>query len=140
MTSEAGEYPEHEKLRAVQPMSHGNVPRRASHSQVCVWPGTVVGPGKVADFESFMRTDLGARVQYLEEITTGPGKGGPGGRTDVFFAVHEDDVVRFAIARLRLGVMSWVEDAIADINGGCVLYPDRVRAYCTWDAGGDEDA
>lgn len=108
-----------------------NVERREGFSQVCVWEGVVVAESEVEDFLAFIRDELGARAQYLESLTTGPGKGGPGGRTDVLFSVHEDDIGTFAIRRLRAGVR-WIEDVFA--NGGDVLYPPRVLEYATWNA------
>jgi len=109
-----------------------NVPLRKGYTQVCVWEGTTCSQEEVDDFVAFMREELGARVQYLEEITTGPGKGGPGGRIDLFFAVHDDDASGpFAIKRLAYGIR-WLDDAISEVNGGAVLYPRRVLDYRCW--------
>jgi hypothetical protein len=105
-----------------------NVKLKKNFSTVCVWEGTLV-EGKVEEFEKYLLDELGARVQYLEEIRTKPGKGGEGGRNDVFFAVHDKDVSgRFAPQRLAYGIR-WLDDAISPVNGGNVLYPDRVHDY-----------
>ena len=123
------------------------VARNDGFSQVCVWPGTLVGADRVADFEAFMLQEFKARVQYLEEIKTYPdlkdGKivDGTGGRNDLFFAVHHDDIGHFAIPRLTMGIR-WFEDAVANINGGNRLYPEYVMEYYSWakeEQGGIED-
>lgn len=106
-------------------------------TQVCVWPGTLVGSEQIEAFEQFILDDLGARAQYLEEVKTAPDldqKGypieGTGGRNDLFFAIHSEDVGKFAVARLAYG-MRWLEDVYG--NGGGVLYPERIVNYMSWD-------
>lgn len=113
-----------------------NVQRKENFTQVAVWRGTVVGPEMVADFESFFDEEMSVRVQYLEEIKTYPDLlcgipvEGTGGRNDVFFAIHKDDVGKFAGPRLGLdGGCSWVEDVIAN---SAEIYPDRIREYKSW--------
>lgn len=104
--------------------------------QVCVWPGTLVGADKVAEFEAFVLEKLGTRIQYLEEVKTAPdyknGRPvkGTGGRNDVLFAVHKDDLMKFAVPRLQYG-MRWLEDVYG--NGGGDLYPDRIAQYQCWE-------
>lgn len=112
-----------------------NVQLNDGFKQVCVWPGTIVGADNVADFEQFMLNEVGVRVQYLEEIHTAPDMvngypvEGTGGRCDVLFAVHNADVMKFAIPRLQYG-MRWLEDAL---DGHCAqLYPERVADYKCW--------
>jgi hypothetical protein len=114
-------------------------------SQVCVWPGTVVGREEAKDFEEFFASEFGVRARYLEEIVTcadRDGDGSPvegtGGRNDLFFAVHDDDVDKFAVPRLKLGIR-WIEDVTAPVNGGCALYPERVKEYRTWNTEEDEN-
>lgn len=113
-----------------------NIKRKAGFEQVCVWPGTLVGTDKTAEFEAFLLENLGTRVQYLEEVATAPDyeNGSPvadtGGRNDVFFAVHNDDIMKFAVPRFQYG-MRWLEDVYG--NGGGDLYPERVAQYQTWD-------
>ena len=115
-----------------------NVKRKPSFIQVCVWPATFVG-NDVAGFEEFMMKEFGVRVQYLEEIATYPDiENGEivddtGGRNDVFFAVHEDDIAGFAVPRLQVGIR-WIEDVLSPHNYKSKIYPERVTEYCTWDA------
>ena len=113
-----------------------NVARKPGFEQVCVWPGTLVGPDSVAEFEAFMLDNLGTRVQYLEEVKTyadyenGIAVEDTGERNDVFFAVHTDDIMKFAVPRFQYG-MRWIEDVYG--NGGGSLYPERIEEYQTWD-------
>jgi hypothetical protein len=114
-----------------------NVKLNEGFTQVCVWPGVMVVNGGVDPerFVALMQERLGVRVQYLEEILTKPDRfedgsavPGTGSRNDLFFALHNDDVMKFAIPRLEYGIR-WLEDAIARINGGNTLYPPRVKKY-----------
>ena len=112
-----------------------NVEIKEGFSQVCVWPGTLVGEDKVEDFENFMKNEVGAEVQYLEEIKTMPDMEnghnvqGTGGRNDVFFCVNGEDVGKFAVPRLSMGI-KWIEDFID--NGGLTIHPLRIEEYRTW--------
>ena len=116
-----------------------NVQRNEMYDQVCVWPGTIVAENEVESFVNFFK-ELGYRIQYLETIVTGPDTdedGVPvactGGRTDIFFAVHKEDVMRFAIPRLRMGIR-WIEDVLDNEarTSACSIYPYRVKEYRTW--------
>lgn len=82
----------------------------------------------VEDFVKFFEAQFGTRIIYLEEVVTGPGSGGPGGRNDVLFAVHDEDVMKFAVPRLTMGIR-WIEDAL---NGDSSIYPERLSGYRCW--------
>jgi hypothetical protein len=110
----------------------------AGFSQVAIWPGTTLEENQVDDFVKFF-ADEGFRIQYLEEVTTAPDQNGgepvpdTGGRVDQFFAVHGDDISKFAVWRLQLGIR-WIEDAISSVNGyqSNPIYPERVLEYASW--------
>ena len=110
-----------------------NVTKNEGFSQVCVWPGTIIGVENIETFTAFAADTWGIRIQYLEEIETYPNSNGPGNRNDAFFAIHNDDVEMFAIPRLQYG-LRWIEDAVSIVNGGNTLYPPRVLDYCEWNA------
>ncbi len=119
-----------------------NVERYTNYTQVCVWPATTVGKDKVeqAQFERWFLDEYGAKIQYLEEIETFPDLDkdgnpveGTGNRNDIFFAVHENDIGKFAIPKLNLGAR-WIEDVLADCNYHQKIYPERVFQYKCWDA------
>lgn len=88
--------------------------------QLVVWPDTKMGPGDDADLVSQFAAK-GFRVRYVDCITTRPGLGGPGGRSDCFFYVHDDDVVNFSLAKILIGARWW-EDVVA--NAGSCIYPE----------------
>ena len=95
-------------------------------NQLCVWPGTIVGSDKIEEFEKFMADNFrGTRVKYCEEVLTlpTPNEPGTGGRTDLFFKVHDEDVGQFAIPRLVFGIRWW-EDVLGNGNG--YLYPQEI--------------
>ncbi len=121
-----------------------NIQRKENFNQVCVWPGTLVGDN-VSEFENYLKTDMKTRVQYLEEIETSPdtdNDGHPventGGRNDLFFAVHNEDIQRFAIPSKMIGVR-WIEDVLARCNYKSKIYPERVFKYKTWETENEEE-
>lgn len=113
-----------------------NVKLQEGFSQVCVWRDVVLGGDTVENFVAWFMATFNTRIQFLEEIKTNPdvdelGKPipGTGGRNDIFFAVHNDDIGKFAVPRLSYGI-SWIEDLY--LNGYAYLYPERVANYRTW--------
>ena len=116
-----------------------NIKLNEGFSQVCVWPACIVkdaGDG-IEGFVDFMLEKFDVRVQYLEEIKTGPDtkNGVPvpetGNRNDLFFAVHKEDIVKFAVPRLQAGIR-WIEDVLAKGNYSTPLYPKRIFDYTCW--------
>jgi len=106
--------------------------------QVCIWPGTIIEKDQIEDLEKEMKKVCGTRIQYLETIFTKPNtdrdgfeEKDTGGRSDVLFAVHKNDVAIFALPRLKMGIR-WIEDVLAKGNYRCPIYPDRVYNYVTW--------
>lgn len=106
--------------------------------QVCVWPGTIVesNPEGIAEFESGMNEMFGIRVKFSECIYTYPDFGGDGnpvpdtgGRCDLFFFIHNEDISKFAIPRFNYGIR-WIEDVYGNDQG--YLYPERVKEYMRW--------
>ena len=104
--------------------------------QLCVWPGTIVGQDSIEEFEYVMEKEFGVRVKYAEEVITNPDPGETieqsGGRTDLFFWLHDEDVSKWAIQRLQLGIRWW-EDVIS-YNDNSYLYPQEVidKYPVTW--------
>lgn len=102
-------------------------------SQVCVWEGTLVGKEEVENFEKWLQDEFGVRGKYCEEVETlpTPNEEGTGGRNDLFFRVHDEDIQKFAVPRLVVGIRWW-EDVLGNGNG--VLYPQEVldRYPKTW--------
>jgi hypothetical protein len=116
-----------------------NVKLEKDYEQVCVFSGmTIAGEKDVNDLINFIKEEFNVRIQYLECIETGPdvnhhGKSvsGTGGRHDVFFAIHKEDLGRFVIPKIQTGA-SWIEDVLAKCNYTSPIYPKRVFDYCGW--------
>lgn len=117
-----------------------NIELQEGFTQVCIWPGTIVCDKEHTseDFIKFMKDQFNTRIQYLEEITTNPDIDingqiveGTGGRNDVFFGVHKDSVMKFAVPRLTTGIR-WIEDVLAKENYNSPIYPKRVFGYVKW--------
>ena len=99
------------------------------YNQLCVWPATVVGKDDVKDLEDFFKKEMDVRVKYKTEVLTNPdldedGNEVPdtGGRNDLFFYVHDDDIGKFAVPRLSMGIR-WYEDVVS-YNDGAYLYSE----------------
>ena len=115
------------------------IERKENFKQVCIWPACEVGDDEIKKFEEFMEENFKVRVQYLEEVRTNPDLDqngnaveGTGNRNDLFFAVHNDDVGKFAVPRLQYGIR-WIEDALDPSNSTSYLYPERVNEYKCWE-------
>ena len=86
-------------------------------NQLCVWHGTILGNSSVDDFEAFFK-NKGFRVKFAEEVVTIPDKDdcgndvpGTGGRHDLLFYIHDDDIQKFALPRFNYGIRWW-EDVV----------------------------
>ena len=97
-------------------------------TQLCVWPGIIVGQEKIEEFEDFFRDEFNVRVKYHTEVKTLPdiknGRVVPdtGRRNDAFFYIHSDDISGFAVKRLQMGIRWW-EDVVG--------YNDNRHLYTT---------
>ena len=99
---------------------------KGKFNQLCVWPGTVVGKDEITALEAFFKDEMGVTVKFETEVKTLPDKPGcteTGGRNDVFFYIADDDIGKFAVPRLSMGIR-WYEDVLG--NGGGKLYPTEV--------------
>ena len=103
-------------------------------TQLCVWPGVIVigeskpeeHEGQIIDFEAWVANEFkGTRAKFAEEVKTlpTPGEPGTGGRHDIFFYVHHNDIGIFAVPRLAYGIRWW-EDVIE--NESHLIYPQEV--------------
>ena len=106
----------------------GDTHMESQFNQLCVWPGVVVGDSKKVqeDFIKFFKDEMGVEVKYETEVKTLPDNPGcteTGGRNDIFFYIADDDIGKFAIPRLNMGIR-WYEDVLS--NGGGDIYPTEV--------------
>lgn len=98
----------------------------ANYTQLCVWPAVIVQPEEIEQFTKWMQRNMKSRIKYVGQVKTLPTltKAGAvipdtGGRNDLFFYVHDDDVKHFAVLRLMAGIQWW-EDVLS--NGWGYLY------------------
>lgn len=106
-----------------------------NYNQLCVWPGTIIGPDQINDFEEYMLDELNTRVKYECEVKTLPDLDddgndveGTGGRNDAFFYVHDEDIQHFAIPRLKMGIRWW-EDVIKYNNNSHLYTEEFLEKY-----------
>lgn len=87
-------------------------------NQLCVWTATTLDGYSKEDLEQFFRDEFSCRIKFAEEVVTLPclEKNEEGGRHDLFFYVHDDDIGRFAVKRLLYGIRWW-EDVLGNGNG-----------------------
>lgn len=100
------------------------------YTQLCVWPSATMEDSSPEDFEKFILDEFeGTRVKFKCIQLTLPDKNGhievpgTGGRSDLFFYVHSDDIGKFAAPRLLAGIRWW-EDVVK-YNGRCTLYSEE---------------
>lgn len=110
------------------------------YTQAVSWPSTQLGNNSPADFEAFIAGEFnGTRAKYIGDFTTLPDEEpGSGGRIDLCFAVHEEDVGKFAVARFAYG-MRWVDDVIGNENErirdgqqASSIYVPEFHDLCSW--------
>lgn len=101
-----------------------------NYTQLCVWPGTVLGDSTPEDLEKFFLDEMKTRIKYHTQVETLPDldeneKAIPdtGGRNDLFFYVHSEDIANFAIPRLQMGIRWW-EDVVG-YNDNKHLYTEE---------------
>ena len=106
---------------------------KENYTQLCVWPGVSMGESTPTELEDFFMEKFGTRVKYKGEVTTLPDlneDGTPdfntGGRNDLFFYVHTDDLGKFSVPRLQAGIRWW-EDVIKYNDNSHLYTPDFIK-------------
>ena len=96
-------------------------------NQLCVLQGCLMPEGGAKELESFFKDEMGVTVKFETEVKTLPDPGDlgmkTGGRNDVFFYIADDDIMKFAVPRLSMGI-KWWEDVLGNGNGK--LYPEEI--------------
>ena len=89
------------RYQPILPMSNFN--------QLCVLHG-ITDP--LPELGRVISSEFGVRVKMEDSYYTLPdGETGAGGRRDVLFYIHDDDISKFAVARFGIGVRWW-EDVL----------------------------
>jgi hypothetical protein len=101
------------------------------YRQLCVWEGTLLGNTTVEEFEKYFKDTFDVRVKFAEEVITQPDlddNGNPepetGGRHDLLFYIHQDDISKFAVERLSYGIRWW--EAVVSYNNQAYLYSKEI--------------
>lgn len=111
----------------------------SKYTQLCVWPSTQLGDSTSTEFEQFFLEEMNTRIKYYTEVQTQPDldeNGKPiaetGGRNDIFFHVHSEDVAAFSVPRLKMGILWW-EDVVGYNDNGH-LYTEEFKTVnpLTW--------
>ena len=95
-------------------------------NQLCVMEGTLMPEGGAKELETFFKNEMGVTVHFETEVKTLPDEPGctlTGGRNDLFFYIADDDIGKFAVPRLQMGIRWW-EDVLGNGNGK--LYPEEI--------------
>ena len=102
------------------------VKTEATYTQLCVLHAVILKPEDYADFENFILEETGCRIKVMEVAITNPDPNDPttGGRHDVLFYVHPEDVEKFAVPRFKFGIRWW-EDVIV-YNNRAYLYSNEI--------------
>lgn len=105
------------------------------YAQLCVWQGTTLDDSNPSELVDFFKSEFDTRIKFCEEVITQPDiddKGeyidGTGGRCDLLFFVHSDDIPKFAIPRLRIGIRWW-EDVVSYNNNSHLYTDDILKKY-----------
>ena len=99
---------------------------KGKFNQLCVLQGTIMPEGGAKELEAFFKNEMGVTVKFETEVKTLPDTPEcteTGGRNDLFFYIADDDIGKFAIPRLNMGIR-WYEDVLS--NGGGDIYPTEV--------------
>jgi len=95
-------------------------------NKLCVWQGTVLGDNSIKKFVQFFIDNFNARVKFCEEVKTNGSveRNEEGGRNDILFYIHDDDMSHFALKRLAYGIRWW-EDVVS-YNDNSYLYEQEI--------------
>ena len=95
---------------------------KGKFNQLCVLEGTTMPEGGAKELETFFKDEFGVKVKFETEVKTLPNEPGctlTGDRNDIFFYIADDDIGKFAVPRLSMGVRWW-EDCL--LNGDGMFY------------------
>ena len=94
-------------------------------NQLCVLQGTIMPDGGAEELEKFFKEEMGVTVKFETQVKTLPDTPKctkTGDRNDIFFYIADDDIGKFAVPRLQMGIRWW-EDVLG--NGASNLYTEE---------------
>lgn len=104
------------------------------YHQLCMWPSTICDRDDINEFKQFFKKEFGVRVKYetqvltLADVDNGRAVPDTGGRNDLFFYIHNDDISKFAVPRLQVGIRWW-EDVIKYNDNSHLYTEDFLNRY-----------
>lgn len=98
--------------------------------QLCVWEGVTLEGDTEENFIKFCKDEFDVRVKFCEEAITNGSieRNEEGGRHDLLFYVHNDDMKKFITKRLVYGIRWW-EDVVSYNNGTYLYSQDILQKY-----------
>ena len=96
------------------------------YNQLCVMEGTLMPKHGARELEQFFEDEMGVDVRFETQVKTLPDTPEcteTGGRNDLLFYIADDDIGKFAVPRLQMGIRWW-EDVLSNGNGK--LYPREI--------------
>jgi len=97
----------------------------SNFNQLCVLEGTLMPDGGSEELVKFFKDNMGVTVKFETQVETLPDTPEcteTGGRNDIFFYIADEDIAKFAVPRLQMGIRWW-EDVLG--NGGGKLYTEE---------------
>ena len=88
-------------------------------NQLCVMEGTLMPEGGAKELVEFFKDKMGVNVRFETQVKTLPDTPEcteTGGRNDLLFYIADDDIGKFAVPRLQMGIRWW-EDVLGNGNG-----------------------
>ena len=126
--------------RIIEESKKVNIELPENFTQVYVADGLILNnETEIQEFEELLKEKFDVRAKYLEQLKTFPdidsiGRQieGTGNRNDVFFTIHDEDVLKFKLPKFKMGA-SYLEDILTycEITSKC-LYPKRIENYRSW--------
>lgn len=93
-----------------------------SYNQLCVWQGVTLASTTPEQFEKAWK-EMGFRVKFSEEV-----KRVCSNQSILLFWIHDEDVMRFAVLRLKMGIRWW-EDVVKYNNQKDWFTAETLKKY-----------
>ena len=109
---------------------------KSKFNQLCVWEGVILEGSSPEGFEAFILEKFGSRIKFTETVVTlsdtrnGETVEGTGGRHDLFFFIHDDDIPKFSVKKLQCGIRWW-EDVLdnQERRGESIYSSETLQKY-----------
>lgn len=93
------------------------------YKQLCLIRGLKLDFNQIESFEKTILKKIGVRIKYRAQIEVYPDPRKDEIRNDLFFYVHEDDIIKFSIEKIFIGA-KWWED-VCHTDDAKMIYPEK---------------